>query len=74
MYLLILGIVLLALKWLQIVPVAEWSWLWVLSPFAAAALWWALADATGYTARKVAEKEKEEARARARKRKQAMEQ
>ena len=52
MYLLGIGIVLLLLKYLEIGPVAAWSWLWVLSPFGLAVAWWAWADATGYTKRK----------------------
>jgi small Trp-rich protein len=52
MWFLIAGIALLLLKYLEIGFVATWSWWWVLSPFAMAALWWAWADATGYTKRK----------------------
>jgi len=52
MYLLGLGIVLLLMKYLAVGPVADWSWWWVLSPFALAAVWWAWADASGYTKRK----------------------
>ncbi|MBT9553375.1 MAG: TIGR04438 family Trp-rich protein [Hydrogenophaga sp.] len=56
MYLLILGIALMVLKYLEIGFVAGLSWLWVLSPFALAVVWWAWADATGYTKRKEMEK------------------
>lgn len=49
MYLLLLGLVALALKYLEIGPVATWSWWIVLSPFAAAVCWWYWADAFGYT-------------------------
>ncbi|ART53562.1 hypothetical protein CBP34_07450 [Acidovorax carolinensis] len=56
MYLLVLGLVLSLLKYLEVGPVAAWSWWWVLSPFAITALWWAWADATGYTKRKAMEK------------------
>ena len=56
MYALLLGILLIFLKYLEIGPVANWSWWWVLSPFAVAAAWWAWADATGYTKRKAMEK------------------
>jgi small Trp-rich protein len=52
-----LGIILLALKYLEIGPVAAWSWLMVLSPFALAVAWWAWADWSGYTKRKAVEKE-----------------
>lgn len=56
MYLLGLGVALLLMKYLEIGPVAEWSWLWVLAPFAGAVVWWAWADATGYTKRKAVER------------------
>lgn len=57
MYFLGLGIVLLLMKYLEIGPVATWSWLIVLSPFALAVVWWAWADASGYTRRKAMERE-----------------
>ena len=47
-----LGIILLALKYLEIGPVALWDWWWVLSPFGLAVAWWALADWSGYTKKK----------------------
>jgi len=56
MYLLGLGLVLLLMKYLEVDPVATWSWWLVLAPFAAAAAWWAWADATGYTKRRAMEK------------------
>ena len=56
MYTLILGILLAALKYLEIGPVAQWSGWWVLSPFAVTLMWWAWADMTGYTKRKAMEK------------------
>ena len=55
MYMLGLGLVLLLLKYIEWGPVALWSWWWVLSPFALAAIWWTWADATGYTKRKAME-------------------
>lgn len=57
MYLLGLGVILLVLKYLEIGPVAEWGWLWVLSPFAAAVVWWAWADWSGYTKKKAMQRE-----------------
>jgi small Trp-rich protein len=57
MYLLGLGIVFLALKYLEIAPVAAWSWFVVLLPFGLAVAWWGWADATGYTRRKAMERE-----------------
>lgn len=52
MFFLLIGILALALKYLEIGPVANWSWWLVLSPLALAAVWWAWADASGYTKRK----------------------
>ena len=57
MLLLGLGLVLLALKYLEIGAVAAWSWWMVLSPFALAVVWWTWADMTGYTKRKAMERE-----------------
>ena len=57
MYLLVIGIVLLAMKYLEIGPVALWSWWAVLSPFALAVVWWTWADWSGYTKRKAVERE-----------------
>ena len=48
----VVGVVLLALKLAEYGPVSAWSWWLVLSPFACAAIWWAWADATGYTKRR----------------------
>lgn len=56
MYFLLIGIAGLLLKYLEIGPVATLSWLIVLSPFALAVVWWAWADASGYTKRKEIEK------------------
>ena len=56
MFLLLLGIVGLVLKYMEIGPVAAWSWWLVLSPFGAAVLWWAWADNSGYTKKKEMEK------------------
>ena len=56
MYALLLGLLLILLKYLEIGPVAGWSWWWVLAPLAAAVLWWAWADASGYTKRRAMER------------------
>jgi small Trp-rich protein len=72
MYLLGLGIILLALKYLEIGPVAELSWLWVLSPFGAAVAWWAWADWSGYTKKKAVQKENERKQARIDKSREAL--
>jgi small Trp-rich protein len=52
-----LGIVLLLLKYLEVGSVAGWSWWVVLSPFAAAVVWWTWADWSGYTKRKAVERD-----------------
>jgi small Trp-rich protein len=57
MYLLGIGIILLAMKYLEFGPVAEWSWWVVLSPFALAVAWWTWADWSGYTKRKAVQRE-----------------
>ncbi|MFY8044793.1 MAG: TIGR04438 family Trp-rich protein [Rhodoferax sp.] len=57
MYFLGLGLVLLLLKYLEVAPVAAWSWWWVLSPFGLAVAWWSWADSSGYTKRKAMERE-----------------
>lgn len=59
MYFLGLGIILLLLKYLEVGPLAALSWWWVLTPFALAVVWWAWADASGYTKRKAMERENE---------------
>ncbi len=56
MYFLSAGVVLLLLKYLELGPVAGWSWWVVLAPFGLAMLWWAWADSSGYTRRKQMEK------------------
>jgi small Trp-rich protein len=63
MYFIILGVLLILLKLAEFGAVAEWSWWIILSPFALAVVWWAWADASGYTKRremdKLEEKKKE---------------
>lgn len=56
MYLLVLGVVLLLMKYLEIGPVDAWSWWMVLAPFGLAVVWWAWADSSGYTKRKAIQK------------------
>ncbi len=57
MYFLGLGLVLLALKYLELGPVAGWDWWVVLLPFGLAMAWWAWADSSGYTKRKAMQRE-----------------
>jgi small Trp-rich protein len=64
MYFLGIGIVLLAMKYLEMAPVAGWSWLYVLAPFGLAVVWWAWADASGYTRRKAMQREDKRRQAR----------
>lgn len=56
MLFLLAGIALLALKFLEIGPVAGWSWFIVLAPFAMAVLWWHFADSSGLTRRRAMDK------------------
>ena len=57
MYFLGLGLVLLALKYLELGPVAGWDWWVVLLPFGLAMAWWAWADSSGYTKRKAMQRD-----------------
>ena len=57
MYLLGLGLVLLVMKYLEIGQVASWDWWVVLLPFGLTILWWAWADASGYTKKKAMARE-----------------
>jgi small Trp-rich protein len=57
MWLVVLGLVLVGLKLLGLGFVAGWSWWLVLAPFALAAVWWKVADATGITQRQAMERE-----------------
>ena len=64
MWFLLLGLLAAALKYFEVGFVAQWDWWIVLSPFAMAAAWWAWADWSGYTKRKVVERENERRQAR----------
>jgi small Trp-rich protein len=57
MYFLGLGLILLAMKVMEIAPVAAWDWWVVFAPFGLAVAWWTWADASGYTKRKAMERE-----------------
>jgi small Trp-rich protein len=56
MLFLLVGIILLVMKLADFPPVALWSWLVVLSPFAMAGAWWAWADWSGYTKKREVDK------------------
>lgn len=66
MWFIVAGVLLVALKLADISAVAAWSWWVVLTPFGAALIWWAYADASGFTKRremdKLDEKKKERRR------------
>lgn len=72
MYFLGIGLLLLALKYLEIGPVATWAWWIVLLPFGLAVLWWWWADSSGYTKRKAIERENARKQARIDKNRQAI--
>jgi len=72
MYALGLGLLLVVLKWLEIGPVAAWSWWWVLAPFGVAVVWWTWSDASGRSARKAMEKMEDRKRERLERQKEAL--
>lgn len=72
MYFLGLGLILLVMKYLEVDPVAQWSWLVVLAPFGLAVAWWSWADASGYTKRKAMEREAQRRQDRINKNKEAI--
>lgn len=57
MLFLILGVIAALLKYFEVGPFAQWSWWIVLIPFPLAMAWWSYADWSGYTKRKVVERE-----------------
>ncbi len=67
MVMVVIGVVLLALRLLEIGPVAGWSWWIVLAPFGAAVIWWWWADTSGWTKKR--EIDRMEARKQERRRK-----
>ncbi len=59
MYLVVLGVLLLAMKLAELGPVGAWSYWAVLWPFAGAVIWWAYADKSGWTKRREIDKMEE---------------
>ncbi len=59
MYLVIVGVLLLAGKMAEWGPTANWSWWAVLAPFVGAMLWWHFADTSGWTKRRQMDKMEE---------------
>ena len=72
MYFLGLGLVLLAMKFLELGPVAVWDWWVVLAPFGLAVAWWAWADSSGYTKKKAMDVEDARRKARIDKNREAI--
>lgn len=72
MYLLGVALLLTLLKYLEVEPVAQLSWWWVLAPFGLTAVWWIWADASGYTKRREVEKIEQRKRERINKHKDAL--
>ena len=64
MWFLMLGVLSVLLKYFEVGPVGQWSWWIVLIPFPLAMAWWSYADWSGYTKRKVIERENERKRER----------
>ncbi|HEV7914214.1 MAG TPA: TIGR04438 family Trp-rich protein [Albitalea sp.] len=56
MYFVVAGVLLLVMKVAEFGPVALWPWWGVLLPFGLAVVWWAWADATGFTKRREMDK------------------
>jgi small Trp-rich protein len=67
MLFIVIGLLLIGLKFADVAPVAALSWWWVLSPFALAAAWWAYADGSGLTKRREMDKLEEKKKERRRK-------
>lgn len=72
MYAVGLGLILILMKYLEVDPVAKWAWWWVLSPFAAAFVWWMWADVSGWTKRQAMKRETDRRQARIDKNREAM--
>ena len=72
MYFVVLGVLLIALKLAEIGFVSQWTWWLVLSPFAAALVWWAYADASGLTKKREMDKLEDRKLERRRKNMEAM--
>jgi small Trp-rich protein len=56
MYGVVIGALLVLLKLVEVEPVVNWSWWWVISPLGAAVAWWSYADSSGLTKRREVEK------------------
>ncbi len=57
MWMLLIALLLSLLKYLEVGPLAELSWWWLLVPYGITVAWWAYADASGLTKRRVVDQE-----------------
>lgn len=57
MWMLLIALLLTLLKYLEVGPLAELSWWWLLAPYGLTAAWWSYADASGLTKRRAADRE-----------------
>ncbi len=57
MPLVIVGVLLLLLKWADLGPFGGMSWGWVVAPFIGAVAWWAVADSMGLTQRRAMQRD-----------------
>lgn len=64
MWFVVIGVILLLLKFAEIGGVESWAWYYVYGPFILAVLWWTWADKTGYYQRREMERMEEKKRAR----------
>lgn len=67
MWFIVLGVLLIVMKLADFGIVAAWSWWVVLAPFGLALVWWAYADASGFTKRREMDKLEEKKKERRRK-------
>ena len=72
MWFVVIGCVLLLMKMADFGFAATLSWLWVLTPFGLAVVWWAIADGTGMTMRRAMDKMEERKHERRRRQMEAL--
>lgn len=72
MYFLLTAVVLILMKYFEWGFAAQWPWWWVLSPLGLAVVWWAWADASGYTKRQAMKKMEERKQERLKRQQEAL--
>lgn len=72
MWLLIIALLLTVLKFLEVGPLAQWSWWWLLLPYGLTAAWWSYADFSGYTRSQALRQEDERVKRRIQRQKDAL--